>query len=234
MLYLSRWRADGLVWRSLPEDIVVIGLPTLTLFVVAVLMLLLSPGPNMAFVMGHGMSLGWRGGAVAAAGIACADLLLTALTVSGVTALVASWPPAFDIIRYAGVLYLLWLAYGMLHDKAAAPTQTLSVLPLRQVFLRALLNSLLNPKALLFFMVFLPQFVDPGQPLGAQFAQLGAAFLLLEWLAIALYSYAGLHLGRLLAGQRARRLFNRGCAALLGSAGLGLLLSRRQIGRAHV
>ena len=84
-----------------------------------------------------------------------------------------------------------------------------------------------NPKAILIFTAFLPQFVDPGQPLGAQFAQLGAAFLLLEWLAIALYSYAGLHLGRLLAGQRARRLFNRGCAALLGSAGLGLLLSRR-------
>ena len=83
-----------------------------------------------------------------------------------------------------------------------------------------------NPKAILIFTAFLPQFVDPGQPLGAQFAQLGAAFLLLEWLAIALYSYAGLHLGRLLAGQRARRLFNR-LRALLGSAGLGLLLSRR-------
>ncbi|MCB2780009.1 hypothetical protein KQ903_15285, partial [Listeria monocytogenes] len=66
-----------------------------------------------------------------------------------------------------------------------------------------------NPKAILIFTAFLPQFVDPGQPLGAQCAQLGAAVLLLEWLAIALYSYAGLHLGRLLAGQRARRLFNR-------------------------
>ncbi|MNO10109.1 hypothetical protein D3C81_2337510 [compost metagenome] len=63
--------------------------------------------------------------------------------------------------------------------------------------------------------------------MGAQFAQLGAAFLLLEWLAIALYGLAGVHLGKLLADPRARRLFNRGCAALLGSAGLGLLLSRR-------
>ncbi|HCE6867939.1 TPA: LysE family translocator [Pseudomonas aeruginosa] len=206
-----------------------IGLSTLTLFVVAVLMLLLSPGPNMAFVMGHGMSLGWRGGAVAAAGIACADLLLTALTVSGVTALVASWPPAFDIIRYAGVLYLLWLAYGMLHDKAAAPTQTLSVLPLRQVFLRALLNSLLNPKALLFFMVFLPQFVEPSAgPVALQLMQLGGVLALV---ALLFHLLLGGLSGPLGAWLRRHRPFAVAQSRLLGLLMLGLALRLLLLGR---
>ena len=74
-----------------------ISLVTLAVFSGAVLLLLLSPGPNMAFVISHGVTHGWRGGCASALGIAVADLLLTALTAMGVTALVASWPPAFDL-----------------------------------------------------------------------------------------------------------------------------------------
>lgn len=84
---------------------------TLLIFVGAVMLLLLSPGPNMAFVISHGASYGWRGGVASGLGIGLADLILTALTAMGVTALVASWPPAFDLIRYSGGLYLLWLAF---------------------------------------------------------------------------------------------------------------------------
>ena len=88
-----------------------VALSTLSLFLLAVLVLMLSPGPNMAFVLSHGMALGPRGGLAAALGIAAADLVLTLLTASGVTALLAAWAPMFDLLRYLGALYLLWLAW---------------------------------------------------------------------------------------------------------------------------
>ncbi|MBF6029449.1 LysE family translocator [Pseudomonas sp. P115] len=138
-----------------------IDLATLAVFSGAVLLLLLSPGPNMAFVISHGMTLGWRGGVASALGISVADLVLTVLTATGVTALVASWPPSFDLIRYAGVVYLLWLVFKTLQKKTGLSTACVNRVPLGRVFLQAMFNSLLNPKALLFFVVFLPQFVRP-------------------------------------------------------------------------
>ena len=138
-----------------------VDLATLAVFSGAVLLLLLSPGPNMAFVISHGVTYGWRGGLASTLGIAVADLLLTVLTVTGVTALVASWPPSFDLIRYAGVVYLLWLVFKTLQKKPGLDTAGVNRVPLARVFLQAMFNSLLNPKALLFFVVFLPQFVRP-------------------------------------------------------------------------
>lgn len=138
-----------------------IDLATLAVFSGAVLLLLLSPGPNMAFVISHGVTHGWRGGVASALGISVADLLLTALTATGVTALVASWPPSFDLIRYAGVVYLLWLVFKTLQKSPGMDAAGVNRVPLGRVFLQAMLNSLLNPKALLFFVVFLPQFVRP-------------------------------------------------------------------------
>jgi len=138
-----------------------IDLATLAVFSGAVLLLLLSPGPNMAFVVSHGVTHGWRGGMASALGIGVADVLWTALTATGVTALVASWPPSFDVIRYAGVVYLLWLVFKTLQKRPVPNAGHIDRVPLGRVFLQAMLNSLLNPKALLFFVVFLPQFVRP-------------------------------------------------------------------------
>lgn len=137
-----------------------ISFSTLATFSLAVLLLLCSPGPNMAFVMSCGMQYGMRGGIAAALGIGAADIVLTLLTASGVTAVITAWPPSFDVIRYAGALYLLWLAYKAWHRPIGTVQVKAKPVPLRTVFTQSTVNSLLNPKALLFFMVFLPQFVN--------------------------------------------------------------------------
>lgn len=85
-----------------------------------------------------------------------------------------------------------------------------------------------NPKAILIFTAFLPQFVDPAGAVGLQFLILGALFLLLEWVAIAGYAFFGKALRHWFSRPSMRRLFNRVCAGLLGSAGAGLLLARRE------
>jgi threonine/homoserine/homoserine lactone efflux protein len=84
-----------------------------------------------------------------------------------------------------------------------------------------------NPKAILVFTAFLPQFIDPAKPLPAQFVILGGLFLAMEWIAIAIYAYAGIHLRNIFGTVRGLMLFNRSCAALLALAGVGLLASRR-------
>ena len=152
-----------------------IGLATLSLFLLAVLALFLSPGPNMAFVLSHGVAHGPRGGFAAALGISAADLVHTLFAATGVTALVAAWPPSFDVLRYAGALYLVWLAVQALRSgglRMGAPAQPAGF---GRIVRMALLNNLVNPKALLFFMVFLPQFVDPARgSVPLQLVQLGA------------------------------------------------------------
>jgi threonine/homoserine/homoserine lactone efflux protein len=136
-----------------------IELSTLIVFSVATFALFLSPGPNMAFVLTYGAAYGGKGGIAAALGIAAADVILAMLTATGVTAIVASWPPSLTIIRYIGVAYLLWLGL-----KAITSTNKLNIRKERQrsfavIFRMGFFNCLLNPKALLFFMLFLPQFV---------------------------------------------------------------------------
>lgn len=137
---------------------------TFLLFLLAVLTLFLSPGPNMAFVMSQGMAYGPRGGLAAAIGIGSADVVLTALTATGVTAMVFAWTASFDVLRIAGAAYLMWLAIKTLRSPvhASTPVSSPANLAFHKIAKNAMLGSLLNPKALLFFTVFLPQFVNPA------------------------------------------------------------------------
>lgn len=136
-----------------------VDISTIGIFLLAVFALFLSPGPNMAFVLSHGVAYGVRGGFAAACGITAADLVLTVLTASGVTAVIAAWPPSFDILRYFGALYLVWLGVQAVRSPGKANITRVATASGVRIMKMAMLNSLLNPKALLFFMVFLPQFV---------------------------------------------------------------------------
>jgi threonine/homoserine/homoserine lactone efflux protein len=194
-----------------------IEISTLALFSGAVLMLMLSPGPNMAFVIGHGVAYGWRGGVAAALGIGAADLVLTALTTLGVTALVAQWPPAFDVIRWAGAVYLLWMAWQAWRRPGVLPAGQAAESSLAALAGRAMFNSLLNPKALLFFMVFLPQFADAARgPLAPQLLTLGIVLTVIA---------AGFHaaLGAL-GGWVSKRMTGNARAARWQSRGLSFVL----------
>lgn len=201
---------------------------TFLLFLLAVLALFVSPGPNMAFVLSHGVSMGPRAGFAAGLGIAAADLVHTVSAATGVTALVAAWPPSFDLLRYAGALYLLWLAWQALRAGSARPKPQADGTTFARVLRSAWLNNLVNPKALLFFMVFLPQFVDPSR---------GSVPLQLVLLGVTL-SLAGLVFNTLLgacSGQVHRWLRRRGAdgfqrgllAAMMAGLAVRLILLDR-------
>lgn len=204
---------------------------TLLLFVGAVAVLLLSPGPSMAFVLAHGVALGWRGGVAAAAGICAADVTLTGFTAAGITALVARWPPSFQLIRLGGASYLFWMAWSALRSPAGLVLQRAGRSPLRTVAWRAMLGSLLNPAALMFFMMFLPQFADVRSgALGLQLLTLG---LILS--ALAAIFHAGLgalggSVARLVSTQPAvARWRSRVFASVLALLALRLLVMPQQL-----
>jgi threonine/homoserine/homoserine lactone efflux protein len=207
-----------------------ISLATLALFLLAVLALFLSPGPNMAFVLSHGVAHGPRGGFAAALGISSADLVHTLFAASGVTALVAAWPPSFDLLRYAGALYLLCLAVQAVRSGGSLPTGARAQpSAFSRIVRMAFLNNLVNPKALLFFMVFLPQFVDPARgSVPLQLVQLG---VMLSVAALAFNTLLGAcsgQVGRWLQRRPGAEKFQRGLLALVmvGLAIRLLLLDR--------
>jgi threonine/homoserine/homoserine lactone efflux protein len=151
---------------------------TFLLFFGAVMILIITPGPNMAFVLTSGAAYGWRGGVAAALGIGVVDLLFTLICAFGLAGLLSAYPAAFNAIRWAGAAYLLYLAVNCIRNagqvnKADAP----SAEPSRwAIFLRGLASNIANPKAILFFLVFIPQFIDARHgSVFAQFVLLGVA-----------------------------------------------------------
>ena len=213
-----------------------VDLTTFLLFSSAVVMLLLSPGPNMAFVMSHGVAFGPRGGLAAAAGIGFADLVMTVLTVTGVTAVVAAWPPSFDLLRYAGTAYLLYLAVQAVYadriDRASVVTEAFEN-SVQKVFVKALAGSLINPKPMLFFVIFLPQFVDPKRAsVGLQLAIFGFTLAMSAFVfhaLLGLFSAAmGRHAQRLAAHcPRVARLQQFALAGVMTGLAFYLFLTER-------
>ncbi|VTV12520.1 Leucine efflux protein [Variovorax sp. WDL1] len=133
-------------------------------FVVAIIIFLAIPGPgNLAIITSTGKG-GIRGGLAAAFGLIAGDQILMWAAVAGVAALLTAYPPAFKAVQWLGAAYLAWLGFRMLIAKpGAAPV--LNIRP-RQYFRQALMITLLNPNAIVFYMAFFPLFVDPARHQG--------------------------------------------------------------------
>jgi len=156
----------------------IIAPQTFLLFLGAVLILMITPGPNMAFVLTSGAAYGWRGGVAAAVGIGVVDLIFTLICAFGLAGLLGAYPAAFEAIRWAGAAYLIWLAINCIRTAGQQRVSGASTAePSRwAIFVRGLASNIANPKAILFFLVFIPQFIDAARgPVFVQFVLLGAA-----------------------------------------------------------
>ncbi len=147
-------------------------------FIPAGLALNLTPGADMMFTLAQGLRGGPKAGMAANAGIAVGGLIQTLVAGLGLGALVAAHPMAFDVIRWGGVAYLLYLAVQSLRAAPLAARGAAVARPLGRVFLDGMMVNLLNPKVILFILAFLPQFVDPSRAVLPQFLVLGAVFAL--------------------------------------------------------
>ncbi|TVP13707.1 LysE family translocator [Shewanella sp. KCT] len=138
-----------------------IDLALLPLYLTTVIALLLIPGPDMLLIASSSLSYGKKVGVYASFGNATSGLILTLLAALGVSALIALNPIALEVLRIAGGLYLLKMGWDCMR---AAPSQAPEIAGqkklARQLYRRAVISNLLNPKALIFFVLFLPQFVS--------------------------------------------------------------------------
>jgi threonine/homoserine/homoserine lactone efflux protein len=203
-------------------------LATLTLFVPACFALNMAPGPNNLLSVSNATRYGYRRACVAGGGRLLAFAGMIALASAGLAVVLQTSELLFYGIKILGAAYLFYLAWqlwradpGAQNAVAGAPVGMLALA--RQEFLVAAGN----PKAILIFTAFLPQFVDPTRAITPQFAVLGVLFLMLEWIAISAYAYMGLHMRRWFAEPRGKRIFNRCCAGLLSAAASVLLMARR-------
>ena len=206
------------------------SLKLLLLFVPACFALNLAPGPNNLLSVANATRYGFATACRAGSGRLLAFAAMIAMAAIGLAVVLQTSELLFLVIKVGGALYLFYLAIQLWRAPAAAQA-ALSATPSRPSVLALAKQEFWvaagNPKAILIFTAFLPQFVDVQQPAGRQFAVLGVLFLLLECLSIAAYAYLGSHLQRWFSAPPSRQLFNRICASLLGVAGVGLLAVRR-------
>jgi threonine/homoserine/homoserine lactone efflux protein len=169
-------------------------------FLVAGLTLLVVPGPAVLYIVGQSIDGGRRAGVVSALGITTGTLVHIAAAVAGLSALIVSSAVAFDVVRYAGAGYLVLIGFRRLLTRTddAAPVERAPD-SLRRAYTRGIVVNVLNPKTALFFLAFLPQFVDVSRGhVWLQIAVLGLTFAFLGLLSDSTYA--------LIAGTVAERL----------------------------
>lgn len=152
-------------------------LPAVFLFLTAALSLNVTPGPDMLYVMSRSLSQGRRAGIASALGIAAGCGVHTLAVAFGLAALLQAVPIVYDVIRIAGAAYLIVLGIRIVTRRSSG-YDLISGIPLtgRQLFRQGFLTNLLNPKVAIFFLAFLPQFVNTSQPVAIQILLLGALF----------------------------------------------------------
>ena len=201
---------------------------TLLLFIPACFALNMAPGPNNLLSISNATRYGFAAACLGGLGRLAAFVGMIALASAGLAVVLHASGWLFSIIKIAGAVYLFYLALQLWRAPVGAAAPQAGVVHSRWGLARQeFWVAAGNPKAILIFTAFLPQFVDPALPAAPQFTLLGALFLALEGVAIAAYAFMGLHMRRFLARPQGQRLFNRSCAALLAGAGAGLLASRR-------
>lgn len=202
---------------------------TLLVFIPASFALNLAPGPNNLMAMQHARQSGVCHAGLAGLGRLAAFSVMIGLAASGLTVLLFASEKVFLVVKVCGALYLFWLAFQLWRgpgqqSQADVAMQGTSV---AEMAWREFLLAIGNPKAIVIFTAFLPQFINRDEPFFQQFLWLGGMFLILEWLAIGVYALTGAYLRDWFNSPRRNRLFNRTCATLLSAAGIGIFTAQK-------
>jgi threonine/homoserine/homoserine lactone efflux protein len=193
------------------------SLATVALFAVSTLALLAVPGPSVLYVVARTVEQGRTAGLISVLGLETGALIHVAAAAVGLSALVASSPTAFAVLRYGGAAYLLWLGVRTLRRNRADAAGTPAPASHARLFRDGVMVDLLNPKTALFFLAFLPGFVhsDAG-PVGLQVVVLGLVFVALAALTDGAYAVATARVSRRVTRGRRMARASAGAYGLLG------------------
>lgn len=186
---------------------------TLIVFSVATVVFLIAPGPGVLYIVALSVNQGRLAGLVSTLGLNAGALVHVGAAALGLSTLLVSSAVAFNVVKYAGAAYLIYLGIQQLRQRDEAPDlERKEKASPGRLFLQGFLVSVFNPKLAVFFLAFLPQFVDPARgSIPLQILFLGALFILLGFVTDAAYALAAGSLGNLLRGNlrflRAQRWF---------------------------
>jgi threonine/homoserine/homoserine lactone efflux protein len=203
-------------------------LTTLFLYVVAVSAVMVTPGPSMLLALNNGATYGMRIAGYGFIGAILADSLLIGAVGCGLGALLQASEHLFAVVKWGGAFYLLYLACVLWRApaKALKVSASSAVATGKAAFLRSLMVGLSNPKGLLFYSAFLPQFIHLDRPVGMQYLILAVVSAVINCIMMTIYAYGGRHAMRRFSASVMRGI-NRSCAGMLAILAVGVALYRR-------
>ena len=191
-------------------------------FVGLSLLLAMTPGPDTFLVLRFSLQNS-RSGLAAATGSALGSLLWAFAVAVGLASLLEQSATAYRIVKIAGGLYLIYLGYKLWRAPIVTPDAPAPALSLKRIFAHAYAVTALNPKSIIFFIAFVPQFIDTARPFAPQVAILEATFVIMAGLNAALYGWLASKAREKLKNPRVQRAVNRtGGSALMGAGVLAL------------
>ena len=204
----------------------------LAAFVLASVILLVIPGPTIIMVITQALAHGRKVAIASVLGVGLGDLLATSLSIAGAGALLATSASLFQALKFIGAIYLVWIGYKMWRapvqvpdmdgtEIAEAPAKALSI------FRDSFLVTALNPKGILFFVAFVPQFIDPALPYAPQAATYVLVFTLLGILNATMFAFAAAGARQTIRRPKVMQAAMRTGGSLLVMAGIAAALTRR-------
>jgi len=198
--------------------------------IAATLILCVMPGPVVTWLVAVGVREGPQAALTGLAGTTAALTTHMILTVAGLAPLLALLGPWAEALKLVGAVYLVWLgvqAFRAPYEDPHLPKAGRGQTAARVLFRRGYLISVTNPKTLVFYAAFFPQFIDPAAPSGPQLVLLAVTFIVVSTLSDGAFGLAAGRLAPYLKGERAQMLRNKITGGVLVAAGIGLALSRR-------
>ncbi len=202
-------------------------------FLIAGILLNLTPGNDTIFILSRSIAQGKKAGIMSVLGIATGSLVHTTLAALGMSVIIAKSIVFFNIIKYAGAAYLVYIGYKMLTDRSQLNTETNMAgkkTDLKRIYRDAVITNVLNPKVALFFIAFLPQFIDPAfENTILPFMLLGISFTITGtiWCLI-LAGFASIISNKLKRNKKLSFYINKTCGAVLIALGIKVAFTARK------
>jgi threonine/homoserine/homoserine lactone efflux protein len=197
----------------------------LVLFAGAAIAILLIPGPAVLYIVSQSAEHGRRAGLVSVSGVHLGTLVHVAAATVGLSAIIVSSAIAFSVVKYAGAAYLIYVGIRRLLTREASELLAPRDAPLASLFTQGVVVNVLNPKTALFFLAFLPQFVDPSRTVWTQVLVLGLTFVVLGFLTDGLYAVTAGTLARWL--RQRRRFLRYASGSVFVGLGVSAALAKR-------
>ena len=199
------------------------------LFCSTSLLLAITPGPDIIYVITRGITQGHKSGMAAAAGFSLGNIAHTTFAIVGLSAIIRSSALAFTAIKFAGAVYLIYIGWKTFTSKGGASAEKdTKILSPKAVFIQSITANILNPKVALFFIAFFPQFVKPqnGHP-AIQMALLGLLFIICTFIVFSACALFSGQIGEKLKHSKGAGYLNKAAGAVLMGLGVALAFSKR-------